>query len=126
MRSFVTGSQVYGSPDRDSDIDLVVLVTRQDLQLLRKLADSEDKEKGASSDAGPCRPDYLSASLRFGLLNLLCVTDPVAFAVWQEGTIQLEKLTPPAIDRQTAIDYFRRLRGHRGLYNEPPQPLDGA
>lgn len=37
-RSFVTGSHAYGTPDEESDVDLVILVTEDDLMILRKLA----------------------------------------------------------------------------------------
>lgn len=54
MKAFITGSQAYGEPNEDSDIDLVVFVTPNELTRLRSFADSDDREKKTGdSDSGP-------------------------------------------------------------------------
>jgi hypothetical protein len=122
MMSFITGSRAYGAPDADSDVDLVVLVTPADLEKLRGLADSDDHEKlKESSDAGP-QGFAGSASLRFGRMNLLCVTDPVAFAVWARGTHLLRREADDGrrVTRELAIRFFEDLRRHHGLWEHEP------
>lgn len=136
MRSFITGSRAYGPraglKGGKSDVDLVVLVSFKDLELLRSLADSDDAEKLADSDAGPtAHGPRGSASLRFGKLNLIAVTDPVAFAVWHEGTKKLARAAeqgdrPLEITRDLAIKFFEVLRRGRGLYDHQPTVDDVA
>jgi hypothetical protein len=112
MRSFLTGSHIYGKPTKKSDIDLVVLVSLEDLKLLKKHADlviaKHDEGKGSSV------PQPKSASLRFGKLNLLALTDEAAFACWKLGTEKLEmkmhegKVKTP-IKRDEAVKLFKKM-----------------
>lgn len=120
MKSFVTGSQAYGAVTNKSDVDLVVFVTKSELEILKKMCDSDDRDriKGKDSDAGPQFRGGPAASLRFGKLNLLAVTDPIAYAVWLEGTEELKKHSP--VPRDAAIIFFDRMRRAAGLYSERP------
>lgn len=124
MKPFLTGSRVYGEPTGESDIDLVVLVTPAVITELRKLADSDDKEKvTGDSDSGPQQFGGESASLRFGKLNLLCLTDLVAYGVWYNGTRILAReaeRTRLPIERDVAIQFFDSLRRATGLWSERP------
>ncbi len=62
MTAFLTGSSQYGNyGTSESDIDLVVLVSK------------EDKDKLILAGGMPCR---------FGKLNLILTTDPVEYAFW--------------------------------------------
>lgn len=47
-------------------------------------------------------------SLRFGPLNLLCVTDEKHFEVWREGTQELACKSP--VTRDFAIEFLRKFR----------------
>lgn len=116
MKAFVTGSRAYGRPRPDSDIDLVVLVSSYDLERLRAQADPDPKMgKGTDSDPGtPGQEEHPTASLRFGKLNLICVTDPIAYGVWLKGTEELRK-RPDDVDRDEAVAFFRALREKHGL-----------
>lgn len=126
MSAFITGSRAYGRPSRKSDVDLVVLVCPAELEILKELADSRDEDRkgeGGDSDAGP-RAGGDSASLRFGRLNLLAVTDPVAYAVWQKGTRLLKRESErKPVDRDLAVKFFDMLR-HTHLYSEQPTVQD--
>ena len=109
MRSFITGSRAYGQPKDgygpdDSDVDLVIHISGPNLEVLLKMAD-EVLECGERFDeySGPA-----SASLRFGKLNLIAVTDEAAYAVWAAGTSALQHKAP--VTRDQAIDFFRKLR----------------
>ncbi len=117
MNALVTGSAVYGQTRDDSDIDLVVLVTPADINLLRFFADNMvTKHERKESDAGP---GGISASLRFGKLNLLCVTDPIQYEVWRRGTRMLKDKGVP-ISRELAVAMFEALREHYGLNHVEP------
>lgn len=71
MLSFITGSRAYGTPRKDSDVDLVVRVNPETAEALRALSD-RGKEP-----------------VRFGRLNLiLCETDD-EWAVWRMGTSKM-------------------------------------
>src|SRR5437899_12858576 len=101
MRSFLTGSHVYGTPKPDSDIDLVVLVSPEHLAKLREFADADYKWNN----------DYHTAKLsfRFGKLNLICCTNEIDFNVWKEGTEKLQEIQP--VTREDAVALFTELRG---------------
>ncbi len=121
MNAIVTGSQVYGTPRRDSDVDLVMLVSQDDLLLLKRLGMVAEKATtGTDSDPGTVGTDHgLSASIRFGDLNLIATTCPIAFAVWQRGTEYLKRHQPNS--RELAVAYFRDLRRHHGLQVAGPK-----
>lgn len=113
MKAFVTGSQVYGTPTVRSDIDLVVMVSPDDLKLLK---DKAGLQATGDSDPGPEDIGGLSASLKFGKLNLICVTSQKAFNVWKQGTEDLEKRAP--VTRDEAVEHFKKLRIEAGLIKE--------
>lgn len=116
MNALVTGSHVYGTPKPDSDIDLVVLVTKQEIKLLRKLADEDNSTDYENPDYGV---GGLTASLRFGKLNLLCCTDPAQVDVWRRGTDALKLVRP--VTRDQAVATFQQLQRDAGL-NKPHVP----
>ncbi len=65
ITGFLTGSRVYGQPRDDSDLDLCMLVTQRELELLREVAES--------ADDGDLTEQYDNARvLRFGKLNVVC------------------------------------------------------
>lgn len=106
-KSFITGSYAYGTPTKDSDIDLVVLVSQETIEKLRKLKD--DKFKLAESSSGYKLSE--SAVMQFGKLNLLCVTSKKAFKTWKIGTEVLRSKSP--VTREEAVDTFKKLRKSR-------------
>lgn len=122
VNAIVTGSQVYGTPKHDSDVDLVILVSADDLALLKSLGEITVPVKGSDSDPGTTgRDDGLQASIRFGKLNLIATTCPIAYAVWVKGTDYLKRQKPGS--RDNAAAYFRALRIHHGLKDaNPPNP----
>ena len=116
LRSFITGSWAYGSPklkqencsycgrpiaEGCSDVDLVVLVSMEDLETL--LQESDDN---SSSGSPECE------SLRFGKLNLICETDAVRFEQWRQGTKilrSLRNLRGRPVEREEAVELLDRL-----------------
>jgi hypothetical protein len=78
VTAFLTGSRAYGTPRPDSDIDLCVLMSKEDLNEL-------------IAGNTPAKSDYgkASASLRFGILNLVCMTSEFDFMAWKVATEEL-------------------------------------
>lgn len=85
--AFVTGSRVYGTPREDSDVDLCVVISSEDLAVLTELADGD----GASS-----------ASIRFGKLNLIALT-PANYEAWLESTETLKLRKPVTRDEAVTV-----------------------
>lgn len=103
MLSFLTGSRAYGTPRPDSDIDLVVYVTSEDLSKLIELSDKVSEfgaPGGVHYEDGCC--------LRFGPLNLICVTSEQHFNTWKKGTEELVAKKP--VTREVAVETLKRLR----------------
>lgn len=102
-RSFVTGSQAYGTPTKSSDIDVVVYLSVDDMERLAKANEL---------DFGKVVTDYGegvgSACLQFGKLNLICVSSEQSFEIWRKGTEDLIKRKP--VTREEAVNHFTILR----------------
>lgn len=94
--SFLTGSRVYGTPRPDSDIDLVVLVTEEDLARLREVGTVRPQHTGYNT--------FESCSLYFGNLNLIAVTKPDEYTAWLIGTNNLRDHAP--VTRAQAVQEF--------------------
>ena len=102
MNSFITVSQVYGTPDELSYIDLVVLVSKEDKDFL--FSKSECKSK-----------------LMFGNLNLIALDkdyepDIKKYTAWKAGTVYLKSIKP--VTREFAIEYFKSLGIEKKDYND--------
>lgn len=101
--SFVTGSQAYGDPRPDSDLNLVVLGDAKLEQGLRLM--SEPRADG---------------SICFGKLNLIVCTSVEQYNVWKKGTEELrnrwEHLGP--VSRDEAVLYFANLWEESGLVSK--------
>jgi len=87
--AFITGSQAYGTPHDRSDIDVAVLMDKDDVRLLNDIKDDAE-ERYADSH-----------SLRFGDLNLILFTDPVKFEAWRRATDALLEQQP--VSRAQAV-----------------------
>lgn len=105
LRPFNTGSRTYGTPHEDSDFDVVVRVTQQQMLVLVLAADI---------DVAACHDyvEYLGVkgidlSLRFGRYNVLCVTTEAQLGCWTDGTLELQMRAP--VTREEAVATFQRL-----------------
>lgn len=121
MNALLTGSRVYGTPKPNSDIDLVVLMSVKDLHRLQELF--KDEWRSNTADTG----NYdgigaMSDQFRFGNLNLIVTTDPLAYEVWRRGTEALSWAAP--VTRDFAVKFFKKLREHCGVYNAEPSVED--
>ena len=97
--AFLTGSHAYGTPHDDSDVDLVVLVTEEDFEKIRNLAEGPKEMDDQYVKNGSC-------SLRFGNLNLLCFFSRERYKKWKETTKDLMKRAP--VTRRFACDFFSK------------------
>jgi hypothetical protein len=77
--AFLTGSQCYGRPTDDSDIDLVILVDEKTAEFLWS---NSDDEKSSSQKC--C----------FGALNLIVCTTQAQYDRWRIGTEALLHVKP--------------------------------
>lgn len=92
--AFLTGSRAYGTPRFDSDVDLCLLVSKEDEAKLRKMYGQQD------------------GTIRCEDLNLIPLTDPKKFGAWAKATEYLKGIAP--VDRETAvkaIKYEEKLVG---------------
>lgn len=123
-KAFVTGSRAYGIPRHDSDIDLVILVDKEDLNLLLAMGQEIDEGNGGYDPED-------ARCLRFGTLNLLCCLSAKHFDVWKTGTEILKKRalgindrtgkktskTPPPgrVSREDACSFLNWWRNKHGI-----------
>lgn len=101
--AFVTGSVIYGEPQEGSDIDLVVLC-------------DEDSAKGLMHycDEPKCWDDYcgiddgegVTASIRFGCLNIILHTSERKYQAWKDGTEELKGQRP--VTREQAVECIKK------------------
>jgi hypothetical protein len=75
---FITGSQAYGCPTKSSDVDIVVLMKKEEALLLESLADDADMHHNYDTD--------MDLQIRFGKLNLIITWSRAVFAAWRIGT----------------------------------------
>lgn len=111
--ALITGSHAYGRPTEVSDVDLVILTSRETIKKLKTLADEVKMAEVETKidEYGEC-----SACLYFGeddgQLNLICVTSADAFLRWQQGTNTLKARKAEQghpVSREEAKDHFRLL-----------------
>lgn len=112
--AFLTGSHAYGTPTEDSDVDLVVLCSEADANILRRLADNAGKFLEIPvGDKVAVLPNDGCYALRFGKLNLLACFTQSAYSAWSEGTEEL--VTERPVPRQEAVRVFDRTRAKYGV-----------
>jgi hypothetical protein len=90
-KSFITGSHAYGIPTEDSDIDIAVCLTRDEIVKLWQMSDSKSK-------------------LMFGKINLVCFNfddeeDMQRFEKWKTTNDSLVAKRP--VTKEEAIQAFR-------------------
>lgn len=94
FNAFLSGSHVYGFPRPTSDVDLVVYMPQDEIVRLCEIVEHELSE---------FYPNDL-VSLKFGNLNLICISDELYFNRWRDATAALEKKRP--LQRNDAVNYF--------------------
>jgi predicted nucleotidyltransferase len=104
--AFLTGSFAYGTPHKDSDIDIVVKMSDREIDNLREAEEElhtlTKKKKPKQSDK-----DYYTAnSFRFGNLNIITLSDELEFKAWQLATENLKARSP--VTRKKAVKCFKK------------------
>lgn len=96
--AFIAGSRAYGTPRKNSDTDLVILVTPETRAKLEELNEN-DREN-----------EYGYSQIRFGGLNIVALVDQEEFDVWKQTTWELvqkkQEGTPTGHDE--ACEIFRK------------------
>lgn len=98
--AFLTGSQIYGAPHNESDIDVVILADSRTIRLLMDFVGTGDEQ-------------YDQLSFKFGKLNLLVARDQGELECWIKGTEELLRRKNDSgrpVLREEAIAVFRALR----------------
>lgn len=117
----LTGSNAYGHPRPDSDVDLVIYVPEEALRVLEAIADPDpkwdDKADTAERDGYEAqRYERLfgrSKPLRFGRLNLVCTTNRSIYEAWRQGTkylVEKSKVGTDVVSRDEAKRVLKELR----------------
>lgn len=88
MKAFLTGSQIYGIPKPESDIDLVILTTKEVKKELIKQSDNK---------ALPCQ---------FGKLNIIITTNIIQYILWYLSKLRCMQDKP--ITRDKAIEIHKK------------------
>lgn len=102
LRPFITGSYAYGTPTKESDVDLVILLDPYTAGALASIISFSEKDDNYGHSIGT------RYNLTFGKLNLIVCTHPLDFFVWKRCTEQLIKEKPVTRDR--AVEVFTSAR----------------
>lgn len=115
MQNFITGSQAYGIPHEGSDIDLVCLLSREEIVRLSDLSDNPLDDSKVTGYFGCTDRDYFgefcesfNLSLKFGKLNLICTSSLSEFNIWKVVTNELVAKKP--VTRDYAVNRFKEVR----------------
>lgn len=101
---FITGSHAYGTPNENSDVDLVVLMDESVMHNIKDLLEIPRIDP----KTGYPNPIYA------GNLNIIAVHTDLEYDAWQNATNYLKSRRP--VSREFAIAYIkeekRKLRVH--------------
>ena len=98
-RMFLTGSRVYGTPHNQSDLDVVVQLSKEEWELLLSI--------GGSTAPASAAEEFPTLSIRFGNLNLICAKNDDWLEAWWRGTQDLIARKP--VTRDEAVATFDKL-----------------
>jgi len=103
MRAFLTGSQIYGNPSPESDVDLVIFTDQETVDKLVELSDNK------------------SFPIKFGRLNLIITKNEAEYTTWYAAKkVCLEsKLIDSVLgySRDTAVTIHKNMMKMMGTYN---------
>lgn len=104
MIAFLTGSQRYGTPTPDSDVDLVIRADPVEIAALMMLCDNQPEPLPTKQ-----YPEGVSdsASLRFGRLNLIACANDETFHAWEGATNICVDMKP--LTREVAVDIHKKV-----------------
>lgn len=110
MKSFITGSQIYGKPNEQSDIDLVIFGDNDLKKELRSFQGPRTIQAQSKTRNGP---------IKFGNLNLIVVTDEIEYLAWLHSLRKCRALSlENEVKKSQAIHIHDEVRNFLGLnYN---------
>jgi hypothetical protein len=106
MDAFLTGSRIYGTPTSESDLDLVIFLSKSEAYFIMNHADKDDKSR-------PIYDDDNIFVCRYGKLNLIMLTDEDDYNAWKCGTKECLSTKPVTRDfAKAAIIYAKEFNLH--------------
>lgn len=98
-KAFITGSHAYGSPTKDSDVDVVLYCDKKTLtKLVELFGDGPTNYKGTVK------------TIKSGKLNLMLCHNISEFEGWEKGTEVLKCVAP--VNKEKATKVLDHFRGH--------------
>jgi predicted nucleotidyltransferase len=101
MKSFITGSHVYGKPHKNSDIDLVIYCDAETEQQLLELSNTGNYP------------------IKFGKLNIIVAETEQQYQAWFEGRrkclIAKAENNNKGLDKETCIKIHDEVRKFLGV-----------
>lgn len=119
--AFVVGSHAYGTPRKDSDIDLVIHIDASTLPKgvmakLQSMNESSCEFSDLDIDCKPTEDRGGQIVLREGGLHILIMFDEAKFKVWKRCAEVMTILQPQSKDQ--AHEYIRRSFRNLGTTRE--------
>lgn len=107
--AFLTGSHAFGKPTKRSDVDLVLLISADDVSSLITLATVETTAEYLGSNR---------LALRIGNLNLICCMNDEQYNTWKlahEKACLLAYERGEGISKEEAAELFTSVRKEAGI-----------
>lgn len=98
MKAFLTGSQVYGIPNEESDVDVVLLVEKSTLDMMVRLL-----PKGGTNYDGTV------VTVMSGKINLILTTTDEEYRRWRLFTETMTAMKP--VSKEAAMKAGAIMRG---------------
>ncbi len=98
MQAFITGSQVYGEPTENSDVDVVIHCSKDVAKELEKLLGE-----------GPSNYDGTVRTVKSGKINLILCHLEQDMKAWKKGTKILKIMQP--VSSKKAKEVLDEVRG---------------
>lgn len=88
---------MYGQPREDSDVDLCILVSQEEAEVLGACADEPNAH----------RSGWGSFPVRYGRLNIIVCTNPRTYRNWKRGRDNLKAQAP--VTKEQARKMFNQM-----------------
>ncbi len=98
-KAFLTGSHVYGAPNDDSDVDVVIFCSKETAKRIQKLLGNQ----------GPSNYDGTVRTVKSGNLQLIMCDNARDMESWRCGTKTLSHVAP--VTKEQAEKAMTEIRG---------------
>lgn len=98
-------------------MDLVVFIEHEEAMLLMAFRDKYEVQEVELKEYGA-----KTIQMRFGRLNLICISDPILYSAWRlaTSTAVTEAKEHGPLDRELAVCLFNSVRRSCGCYDARP------